>query len=178
MKWVITPLLLIAAAAYLSAKTSTTKKLPQNKTASSSGKKAALGKSATSHKSTKTAHGRHHTRPAAPAYQLHPDSDRYAEIQKALADRGYFKGEVNGQWKDDSVDALRRFQTDQKLDSDGKIDSLTLIGLGLGPKHDGSLVTPHPAPAATAPATAPTDVTPPSSASTQETAPAPFNPPN
>ena len=164
MKWVITPLLLIAAAAYLPAKTSTTKKLPQNQSASSSGKKAASGKAATSHKSTKTAHSRHRARPAAPAYQLHPDSDRYAEIQKALADRGYFKGEVNGQWNDDSVDALKRFQTDQKLDSDGKIDSLTLIGLGLGPKHDGSLVTPRPPP--------------PSSASTEETAPAPFNPPN
>lgn len=123
-------------------------------------------------------HGRHHTRPAAPAYQLHPDSDRYAEIQKALADRGYFKGEVNGQWNDDSADALRRFQTDQKLDSDGKIDSLTLIGLGLGPKHDGSLVTPLPPPAAAAPATGTTAVTPPASNSTQETAPAPLNPPN
>ena len=32
----------------------------------------------------------------------HPDPDRYQEIQKALADRGYFKGEPNGQWNDDS----------------------------------------------------------------------------
>jgi hypothetical protein len=76
--------------------------------------------------------------PPPPSYQLHPDADRYLEIQKALADRGYFKGEVNGEWGDDSVDALKRFQIDQKLLDDGKINSLSLIGLGLGPKHDGS----------------------------------------
>ena len=73
-----------------------------------------------------------------PTYQLHPDPDRYVEIQKALADRGYFKGEPNGTWSDDSVDAVRRFQADQKLDDTGKIDSLTLISLGLGPRHDGT----------------------------------------
>jgi hypothetical protein len=73
---------------------------------------------------------------AAPAYQLHPDPERYQEIQKALAARGYFKGEVNGVWGPDSVEALQRFQTDNKLPNDGKINSLSLIGLGLGPKHD------------------------------------------
>lgn len=73
-----------------------------------------------------------------PSYQLHPDPDRYTEIQKALADRGYFKGEPNGEWKDDSTDALRRFQADQKLPDDGKITALSLSALGLGPKHDGT----------------------------------------
>jgi peptidoglycan hydrolase-like protein with peptidoglycan-binding domain len=72
------------------------------------------------------------------SYQPHPDPDRYQQIQQALADKGYFKGEVNGQWGDDSVDALKRFQADQKLDDDGKLSSLTLIGLGLGPRHDGT----------------------------------------
>ncbi len=81
-------------------------------------------------RSGKTVHSRH---AAAPSYQLHPDPERYQEIQKALADRGYFKGEANGVWGDDSVDAMKRFQTDQKLeDTDGKIDALSLIGLGLG----------------------------------------------
>jgi hypothetical protein len=73
-----------------------------------------------------------------PSYQLHPDPERYAEIQRALTDRGYFHGETNGEWKDDSVDALKRFQADQKLPDDGKISALTLTGLGLGPHHDGS----------------------------------------
>jgi hypothetical protein len=75
----------------------------------------------------------------APSYQLHPDPDRYQQIQQALAGKGYFKGEVNGQWGDDSVDALKRFQADQKLDDDGHLSALTLIGLGLGPKHDGDV---------------------------------------
>jgi hypothetical protein len=48
---------------------------------------------------------------------------------------------VSGQWGDDSIDALKRFQADQKLPDDGKINSLSLIGLGLGPKHNGNSVT-------------------------------------
>ncbi len=81
-------------------------------------------------------------RPApAPSYQLHPDPERYQQIQQALADKGYFKGAVNGQWGDDSVDALKRFQADQKLDSDGHLNALTLIGLGLGPKHSGDVAS-------------------------------------
>jgi hypothetical protein len=87
-------------------------------------------------------------RTPAPSYQLHPDADRYQKIQQALAERGYFKGEANGEWKDDSVDALKRYQAASNLPNDGKINSLSLIGLGLGPKHDGS-ITPAPAPPAT-----------------------------
>ena len=101
---------------------------------------------------------RKRTRTSAASYQSHPDAERYQEIQKALAERGYFKGEANGQWGEDSVDALRRFQTDQKIPNDGKIDSLSLIGLGLGPKHnDGStdpakpLITPSSPPASPVP---------------------------
>jgi len=83
-----------------------------------------------------------------PTFQLHPDPDRYQQIQQALADKGYFKGEVNGTWNDDSMDALRRFQADQKLPDDGKISAPTLIGLGLGPKRDGNSPTVPAAPPA------------------------------
>jgi len=93
--------------------------------------------------------GRAARKAAGPSYQQHPDPERYAEIQKALADRGYFHGKANGEWKDDSVDALKRFQTDQKLPDDGRIGALTLTGLGLGPHHDGS--TAATVPLATAP---------------------------
>jgi peptidoglycan hydrolase-like protein with peptidoglycan-binding domain len=75
-----------------------------------------------------------------PVEPPHPDADRLKEIQKALADRGYFKGEVNGVWNADSVAALKQFQTEKNLPvADGKISALSLIGLGLGPKHDGSV---------------------------------------
>ena len=107
-------------------KTSTSHKVEPNRSTHSSVYRSTRGK-----RRGRTAH-------AAPSYQLHPDPERYQQIQQALAERGYFKGEVNGQWNDDSIDALKRFQTDQKLDADGKLDALTLTGLGLGPKHDGS----------------------------------------
>ncbi len=68
-------------------------------------------------------------------YQATPTPERYKEIQQALASRGYFKGEVNGQWGPESVDALRRFQSDQNLEPDGKLGSLSLIAMGLGPKR-------------------------------------------
>jgi peptidoglycan hydrolase-like protein with peptidoglycan-binding domain len=69
------------------------------------------------------------------SYQQAPTADRYKEIQQALASKGYFNGEANGQWGQESADALKRFQSDQNLMPDGKINSLSLIALGLGPKR-------------------------------------------
>ena len=69
--------------------------------------------------------------------QLSPTPDRYKEIQGALAAKGYLPPEqANGQWNDGSQAALKRFQADQNLDASGKINSLSLIALGLGPKHE------------------------------------------
>jgi peptidoglycan hydrolase-like protein with peptidoglycan-binding domain len=82
-----------------------------------------------------TARPRSYSRYRAPAAQQVPTPERYKEIQQALADKGYFKGNVDGQWNPESVDALKRFQGDQNLAADGKIGSLSLIGLGLGPKR-------------------------------------------
>jgi len=70
--------------------------------------------------------------------QQQPTPERYKEIQQALADRGYFNGDVNGTWGPDSVDALKRFQREQNLTDDGKLGSLSLIALGLGPKRPDS----------------------------------------
>jgi hypothetical protein len=53
--------------------------------------------------------------------------------------------QANGQWGDSSAEALKKFQADQNLDGSGKINSLSLIALGLGPKHDTATV-PKPAP--------------------------------
>lgn len=75
---------------------------------------------------------------ARPSFQLHPGPERYKQIQQALADRGFFKGDVNGVWGSDSVDALRRFQTARNIsDNEGKINALSLNALGLGAKHEG-----------------------------------------
>jgi peptidoglycan hydrolase-like protein with peptidoglycan-binding domain len=67
--------------------------------------------------------------------QQQPTPDRFKEIQQALSDRGYFKGPVDGQWGAESVEALKQFQREQKIDEDGKITSLSLIALGLGPRR-------------------------------------------
>jgi peptidoglycan hydrolase-like protein with peptidoglycan-binding domain len=64
-----------------------------------------------------------------------PSPERYHQIQQALVEKGYYKGEPTGKWDADSVDALKRFQSDQNLSSDGKLNSLSLIALGLGPKR-------------------------------------------
>jgi hypothetical protein len=73
-----------------------------------------------------------------PPRQSQPTPERYREIQSALASKGYLQGEPTGQWDQSSLEALRRFQQDQNLEPSGKLDSLSLIALGLGPKHESS----------------------------------------
>jgi peptidoglycan hydrolase-like protein with peptidoglycan-binding domain len=69
--------------------------------------------------------------------QLAPSQDRYREIQQALAAKGYLPAEqATGTWDQNSMDALKRFQIEQNLEPSGKVNSLSLIALGLGPKHD------------------------------------------
>ena len=72
--------------------------------------------------------------PKRPPAQGNPSASRYIEIQQALAAKGYLKTAPSGVWDQDSIDALKRFQADQKLSTTGKLSSLSLIALGLGPK--------------------------------------------
>ena len=58
------------------------------------------------------------------------------EIQQALMTRGYMEGPATGEWNANWTSALKRFQRDQNLDANGKLTSLSLIALGLGPKRD------------------------------------------
>ncbi|MCU1337174.1 MAG: Peptidoglycan-binding domain 1 protein [Bryobacterales bacterium] len=94
------------------------------------GKKAAGGKKSSA-KQTSSARFRRST-------QREPAPERYKEIQQSLAEKGYFTGPVNGAWGTDSVEALKRFQRDQNIGDDGKLGSLSLIALGLGPKRGAS----------------------------------------
>jgi Putative peptidoglycan binding domain len=91
--------------------------------------------SAAGHSHGKRGRASHTAVQRGPSFQTAPTPERYQEIQKALASHGFYKGEVNGTWGPDSVDALKEFQTSQNLPNDGKISSLSLIGLGLGPAH-------------------------------------------
>jgi peptidoglycan hydrolase-like protein with peptidoglycan-binding domain len=93
----------------------------------------------------------HKKTPAKPAVswrnrQLQPTQERYKEIQQALLAKGYLPPEqANGLWGQNSADALKQFQTAQNITASGKINSLSLIALGLGPKHEDTLPRPQPA---------------------------------
>ena len=79
--------------------------------------------------------------------QTTPAPDRYREIQEALAAKGFLDPDsATGEWGPASVDALKRFQAAQKLDVTGKINSLSLIALGLGPKREAPQKSPDPTP--------------------------------
>jgi peptidoglycan hydrolase-like protein with peptidoglycan-binding domain len=83
--------------------------------------------------------------------QTAPTPERYKEIQDALAAKGYLKPEdATGSWGPGSADALKKFQQEQNIEATGKINSLSLIALGLGPKRDAA-----PAPAPKPPETPP-----------------------
>jgi peptidoglycan hydrolase-like protein with peptidoglycan-binding domain len=74
-----------------------------------------------------------------------PSAERYREIQSALATRGFLSPEeADGSWNQASADALKRFQQEQNLEPSGKVNSLSLIALGLGPKRDAAVVMPKP----------------------------------
>lgn len=112
-------------------KSSSSKATPKKGSPSTAARK---GKRGTSSKTASTPARRRTTQRS----QAAPTPERYKEIQQALADKGFYKGEVNGQWGPESVDALKKFQEDQKLQVDGKLGSLSLIALGLGPKRQAS----------------------------------------
>jgi hypothetical protein len=76
------------------------------------------------------------TRQTWRARQQAPTPDRYKQIQEALAAKGYLNATPSGVWNGESAEALRRFQSEQNLEPTGKLNSLSLIALGLGPKRE------------------------------------------
>ena len=75
--------------------------------------------------------------------QMTPGPDRYLEISRALAAKGFLSPEsVSSQWSQSSAEALKKFQANQNLEATGKIDALSLIALGLGPRHQASAAKP------------------------------------
>jgi peptidoglycan hydrolase-like protein with peptidoglycan-binding domain len=107
------------------------KKAPARKTSvtrkKSSARKTSSRRRSTSKRRTATWRNR----------QMTPTPERYKEIQQALAAKGYLSAdEANGTWGSSSVEALKRFQAEQNIEASGKINSLSLIALGLGPKRE------------------------------------------
>ncbi|MEJ7605572.1 MAG: peptidoglycan-binding domain-containing protein [Bryobacteraceae bacterium] len=69
------------------------------------------------------------SRRSDPPRQSTPSAERYSEIQQVLAEKGFYTGPVTGVWGTESVEALRKFQSDQKLAPDGKLGARSLIAL-------------------------------------------------
>jgi peptidoglycan hydrolase-like protein with peptidoglycan-binding domain len=102
----------------------TSSKKPSSSTTSSASKKKSSAKT---------------KKPTAPPRQTQPTADRYREIQEALIAKGFLEGPATGHWDEKTVEAFKQFERSQNLNDDGKLDSLALIALGLGPKRSESL---------------------------------------
>ena len=121
------------------------RKTPVKQHAANPGKPAAKSQFASKKSASKSATARSAT--TWRNRQMAPTAERYRQIQEALAAKGYLRREeVNGVWNSSSIDAMKRFQAEQHIDSSGRINSLSLIALGLGPKREAVPVKP-PAPA-------------------------------
>ncbi len=138
-------LLLAAGAAAQTAKTAPKQPPAAEKKAVTARPPAAAAKQATAKKTTvrKTTARKQAVRPRA---QQKPAPERYAEIQQALIGRGFLNSPADGKWNDSSAVALKKFQESQKLAATGRIDALSLIRLGLGPKTNAGLPPSEPEP--------------------------------
>ena len=143
-----------AAVAATQKKAAPKKSTSTNKSASKPApKKAAARKPAASSRTTTTTAAakkktrRSRAKPTWRTSQQAPAPERYREIQQALVDKGYLAGPATGAWGPESIEALKRFEQDQNLTPDGKLDSLVLIALGLGPRRETAAApaTPNPA---------------------------------
>ena len=67
-------------------------------------------------------------------------------MERMLQLEGFDPGLRDNKFTAKTADALKQFQAEQHIDSSGKINSLSLIALGLGPKHDPAAVKPPPPP--------------------------------
>lgn len=79
------------------------------------------------------------------------DAKRTEEIQQALIREHYMNGEASGVWNDETEQALRRYQTDNKWQTKTVPDARALIKLGLGPDQE-HLLNPDSAMTAVGPA--------------------------
>jgi len=90
--------------------------------------------SSTTHSTTavkkKTVSKKHHSR--REPTQKAPTPARISEIQTALQRHGYYQGDPNGKWDSNTVSAMQKFQSENGLESSGKINALSLQKLGLG----------------------------------------------
>jgi peptidoglycan hydrolase-like protein with peptidoglycan-binding domain len=96
-------------------------------------------KSSTGKHSSKGKHSRGKAKGKGKRGQQAIDSPRAREIQEALIQQNYLKGEPSGKWDDATQEAMKRYQAAQGWQAKTVPDSRALIKLGLGPSKDGLL---------------------------------------
>jgi peptidoglycan hydrolase-like protein with peptidoglycan-binding domain len=138
----------VATAAMLASVAAAQTSSTHKKSAVASGSAAKTSSTAGSAKSGKSS-GKKSSRTKKVKGQAAPTPERINEIQEALAKKGAFTGEPTGKWDDSTVEAMKKFQTDNHLNPTGKIDSFTLQKLGLGSETAG-VGAPTPPPNSTA----------------------------
>lgn len=132
----VLPALMALVAVFWPAAAEQAKAPPVHKAGSAARKKTAIRKAGVRSRSARAARSRGKTtRRSRRMTQTAPTPERYQEIQQALAGKGYSGGPANGAWGPQWSEALKQFQRDQKLEPSGKLTSLSLLALGLGPKR-------------------------------------------
>lgn len=63
-------------------------------------------------------------------------ADRVRQIQSALIQKHYLKGDPDGRWDSKTQAAMRSFQSDHGWQTKLLPDARAIIALGLGPKTD------------------------------------------
>jgi localization factor PodJL len=63
--------------------------------------------------------------------RLISDPETIRTLERALADRGYYQGPIDGLASPGLADAIGRFQTDHKLPATGRLDGETAAALGV-----------------------------------------------
>jgi hypothetical protein len=117
-----------ATSAHTAKVPATTPRQPQSSASPAQGSPAPTSAKSTSKK--KASKKRHSAR--REPTQKAPTPDRISEIQSALARGGYYQGSPNGKWDSNTVAALQKFQSDNSLTANGKINATSLQKLGLG----------------------------------------------
>lgn len=117
------------------AKKPAAKRAPVRSSAASSKKKtstaARRGTARRTVSSRRRSRSRHYTRVG----QQKPQPERILEIEQALAQQGFLPAPPDSVWDAHSTEAMRRFQAHNHITSDGKLNALSIIALGLGPKR-------------------------------------------
>jgi hypothetical protein len=139
----------------------TTTPSPQQSSASTAPGSSSTSAPTTTAAKKKKSSSKHHGSKREPT-QKAPTPQRITEIQSALARGGYYQGAPNGKWDSNTVAAMQKFQSENGLSANGKIDATSLQKLGLG--------------SSTAGVDAPKPVAPPSSAANTSSAAPPATP--